>query len=156
MFCCKKSVEARVVNNALVVSSLDAKQPKVWRGEMSHVATASLELQEAQGKFRVVLKSAANAEGEEVISCPDKGAGLAAMKTITAALLAGEANAAIVRKGGFFRGFLKLVLYLFLFFVAMVLLVAIFVTPPQRPSGMPGVQGTKTGVLVPAEELFGK
>jgi hypothetical protein len=169
-----KNVDARIVNNALVVSFMTSDPPRVWRADMSGLASSTLELRETQpGKFHLVLKTSAGRE-EDISTFNDRMAASDAFRSVTEAMLRGEsaiasaaagpAAAPVVSgqpRGGFFKGVLKLFAWLLGIAAALVLALQIFST--VKPGGMsawsPGAHmpaGGKTGAPMSADKLFEK
>lgn len=148
--CCKKSCEAKVANGALVVSFLDADLPKVWRADLSHVASASFELREQQGKFRLVM-TRAGADAEEIAVFSDKARAVKTLEKLTRALMSSEAGGG---KTGFFRKLTKVVFWIIGIFFVLVILS--FVVGPKPAGQQMQTPAVKTGVPVPFDEAFGK
>lgn len=117
-------IDARVVDQALVASFMNAEPPKVWRADMKKLTTATLELRNDNGKYRLVM--IAQSGEEEVASFTDRDSGTAALQAVMNAMLApSSASAAIPvqraeKKGGFFRTLAKIVLVLVAIFVVLV------------------------------------
>lgn len=118
-------IDARVVDQALVASFMNAEPPKVWRADMKKLTTATLELRNDDGKYRLVM--IAQSGEEEVASFTDRDSGTAALQAVMQAMLtpgtssaATSAVATDKKKGGFFRTMLKVVLWMVAIFVAMV------------------------------------
>ncbi len=117
-------IDARVVDQALVASFMNAEPPKVWRADMKKLTTATLELRNDNGKYRLVM--IAQSGEEEVASFTDRDSGTAALQAVMQAMLSpGSSSAATTpvqekKKGGFFRTLLKVVLWMIAIFVAMV------------------------------------
>lgn len=162
MFCCKNKggFEARVVGGALIVSLTDNGLPRVWRGDLSHAASAVLEVQEQQGKFSLVLKSADKTESIAVFPAKDEAA--RAMRVVTDALLRGAAAPGQGGHAGTLRGlFGKILRFVFwLMALVAVLVVTLFALAPGK-GGEPDLQRVqvpqvRTGVPVPAEDMFGR
>lgn len=151
--CSKNTVDARIVNNALVVSLMGGEQPRVWRAEMAHMATASIELLEEGGKHKITLK---DKEGntQEVASFKDRREALDALSCITRAMMGGGEK---TRRSGWLGRIFKGAAFLLALFFAFALYVILFVVPsPMGPLPQSGAPATKTGVPVPADELFGQ
>jgi hypothetical protein len=149
--CSSKDVNAKVVNNALVVSFMASDPPRVWRADMSGLSTATLEVREGQpGKFRLVMKRGDGAE-EDISTFTDKASATGALKAVTDAMMSadeGTPAAGGTRRGG---GFRKAALWIGGIFVVLWLM-SHFSGPAAQRALPPGV---KTGTPVPAEQLFG-
>ena len=117
-------IDARVVDQALVASFMNAEPPKVWRADMKKLTTATLELRNDNGKYRLVM--IAQSGEEEVASFTDRDSGTAALQAVMNAMLAPSSTSAAIpvqqaeKKGGFFRTLAKIVLVLIAIFVALV------------------------------------
>jgi hypothetical protein len=155
-----RDLEARVVNNALVVSFLTADPPRVWRADMTGLSTATLEMREGTpGKFRLIMKTGAGKE-EEVSTFTDRETATNALRVVTAAMLGGEAGGSSggsvssgSSSGG---GMLKPALWIggvvvVLWFVMSGLAGALH--PGGSPHKLP--EGIKAGTAVPADKIFG-
>lgn len=168
----KPYVEAAIANGALVVSYLNGDHPRIWRGSMALASTAALELQEGDGKFRLLMK-VPGAPDEEVLVLNDRDSALAAFQAITAALMAGPATGGVViakPQGSLLGRFFKFVLWVFVLIVILLSIVNIVGNRVQLQGGLPtgpkmtlapGMKGppaapaVKTGTPMPADELFG-
>lgn len=120
------SIDARVIDQALVASFMNAEPPKVWRADMAKLTTATLELRSEAGRFRLVMIAQS---GEEEVACFNtKDEGTAALQAVMHAMISPATTAATpvaaapVKKGGFFRTLFKLAAWLFVIFVAIVIL----------------------------------
>lgn len=120
-------IDARVVDQALIASFMNAEPPKVWRADMKKLTTATLELRSDNGKYRLVM--IAQSGEEEVASFNERESGTAALQAVMQAMLspgtssASAAAAPVVqekKKGGFFRTLIKVILWMAAIFVAMV------------------------------------
>ncbi len=117
-------IDARVVDQALVASFMNAEPPKVWRADMKKLTTATLELRNDNGKYRLVM--IAQSGEEEVASFTDRDSGTAALQAVMNAMLAPSSTSAAIpvqqveKKGGFFRTLAKIILVLIAIFVALV------------------------------------
>lgn len=121
------AIDARVIDQALVASFMNAEPPKVWRADMAKLTTATLELRSDAGRFRLVMISQSGEE--EVASFNSKDDGTAALQAVMHAMLAPATTAATAapaaaapKKGGFFRSLFRLIMWLFVIFVAFVIL----------------------------------
>ena len=107
-----------------VASFMNAEPPKVWRADMKKLTTATLELRNDNGKYRLVM--IAQSGEEEVASFTDRDSGTAALQAVMNAMLAPSSTSAAIpvqqaeKKGGFFRTLAKIVLVLIAIFVALV------------------------------------
>jgi hypothetical protein len=159
--CSSKDLEARVVNNALVVSFLTADPPRVWRADMSGLASASLELREGTpGKFRLVMKTGAGKE-EDISTFTDKEAAHDALRAVTSAMLRGDgsssgsssASSAPSAGGGILKGVLWVVGVVVVLFIGAHLLVLAGGPGGGKRSHLPA--DVKQGTAVPADKIFG-
>ncbi|TAL33053.1 MAG: hypothetical protein EPN97_09650 [Alphaproteobacteria bacterium] len=158
MFGCSSSrgLDAKVVNNALVVSFLTADPPRVWRADMTGLATATLELREGQpGKFRLVMKTPGGKE-EDISTFTDRETAANALRCVTDAMLRGEggsSSSASTSAGG---GMMKRVFWIAI--VLLVLYLAVNVLANALHGGGGGRSlppGVKAGTAVPADKIFG-
>jgi hypothetical protein len=162
-----KDIDAKVVNNAMVVAFNSGDAPRVWRADMSHMQTATLEVRDAaeKGKFQLVLKSADN--DDVVGTFPNKEEAAAALRLMTAAMMEGEKTggaAAAPKQGNFFVSLLKWVVGAFVTIVFLVILMFLFGPHPGGRSlavqNYPGLNNgpppVKQGVPLPADQLFGE
>jgi len=96
----RKDIDAKVVNNALVVSLLGTDQPRVWRADMNGLSSATLEMRDdkEKGRFAVVIRRGACDE-EVIASFADKDSASYALEAMTEAMLNGENGS--VAAGGF-------------------------------------------------------
>lgn len=176
MFCCfgKKNsksglVEASVANGALVVTSKHADAPRVWRGTLAFTSTAVLEMQEGDGKFRLVMK-VAGAPVEEIIALSDRAAVQEAFENI-AHVLTQEHGKAIAAKRSVWRKLAAVIGWLCFLAVTLFLISAalvMFYGPSQQQVMMqmqngptpqyvaPAPEENKTGVPRPASDIFGE
>lgn len=162
-------VDARVVDQALVASFMNAEPPKVWRADMAKLNTATLELRSDAGRFRLVMITQGGEEDVAIFTTRDDGT--AALQAVMQAMLApfgavqasaapvaAAASAAPVKKGGFFKALFKLFLWLVAIVVALMILAGLFlgdktgqlisaINPGDAPIVAPGA-------AVPAEEFF--
>jgi hypothetical protein len=165
-------VDARVVDQALVASFMNAEPPKVWRADMAKLNTATLELRSDAGRFRLVMITQGGEEDVATFTTRDDGT--AALQAVMQAMLApsgvvqasaapvaaaaAATAAAPVKKGGFFKWLFKLVLWLVAIFVALMILAGLFlgdktgqlisaINPGDAPIVAPGT-------AVPADEFF--
>ena len=158
MFGCSnsKDVEARVVNNALIVKLLTADPPRVWRADMTGLATATLELREGQpGRFRLVMKTGAGKE-EDISTFSDREAATNALRIVTDAMLQGDGGGGIVSSGSSGGGMLRPALWV----VGIVAVVWFFggalAGALHNAGGMHKLPADiKQGTAVPADKIFG-
>lgn len=121
-------IDARVIDQALVASFMNAEPPKVWRADMAKLTTATLELRSEAGRFRLVM--IAQSGEEDVAVFNSKEDGTAALQAVMHAMLAPAVTVAGVaapvatekKKGGFFRSLLRLLMWFFVIFVAVFIL----------------------------------
>jgi hypothetical protein len=145
-----QKVEARISDGALVVAFTGGTAPRLWRGDLAHIASSVFEVMQKNGKFFVVMKASGNTE--EIGMFDDGASATRALEVIMAAL----AGKPCARPSGFFKKLLKAVFYLFLVAVAGLILLVLFVPPPTAvQTGMPA-PAIQQGVPVPADQLFGK
>lgn len=171
MFSSKTQLKASVVDSALVVSFQSGKEPRVWRIDMGQFLSAALEIKEQQGRYVVIMKPGSG-PAEEVGVFNDRKKAVEVVNTITDALLRGKEMPVLPKKsGGFFWGFLKFILMLFLIAVAAFLVWAKqhkpvnmgdYIAPPPAaetgamPSPAPEAAPTlPAGVPVPADQAIG-
>ncbi len=159
MFGCSSSrdLDAKVVNNALIVSFLTADPPRVWRADMTGLSTATLELREGQpGRFRLVMRTGAGKE-EDISTFADKVTATNALRVVTNAMLRGDgaASSASVSVGASAGGgFLKVLMWLGAVLVA-IWLVLHALAGGGHGGGRELPAGVKPGTAVPADKLFG-
>lgn len=159
MFGCSSSrgLDAKVVNNALVVSFLTADPPRVWRADMTGLATATLELREGQpGKFRLVMKTPGGKE-EDISTFTDRETAANALRAVTEAMLRGESGGSpsSAAQGGFT---MKRVLWIAGILLALYLVVQVLANALHNAGGGRGGSlppGVKAGTAVPADKIFG-
>jgi hypothetical protein len=160
MFGCSSSrdLDAKVVNNALVVSFLTADPPRVWRADMTGLATATLELREGQpGKFRLVMKTPGGKE-EDISTFTDRETAANALRCVTDAMLRGEggnssASSASTSSGG---GVMKKVFWITVVALVLYLIVQVLGNALHGGGGGRGLPpGVKAGTAVPADKIFG-
>ncbi|MBI1215087.1 MAG: hypothetical protein GC185_04620 [Alphaproteobacteria bacterium] len=169
-----KDIDAKVVNNAMVVAFNTGDTPRVWRADMSHMKTATLEVRSdkpEKGKYQLVLKSADNDDVVETFA--DKEQAAAALRLMSEAMMKGDsalaaaAQPAAPGKGGFFRGVFKLVVAFVLVVVLYLGLKFVFISQVLAPrmgdpgqAGYPGIKNgpapLKEGVPLPPDQLFGQ
>lgn len=120
-------IDARVVDQALVASFMNAEPPKVWRADMNKLTTATLELRSEEGRYRLVMISPTGEE--DVASFNDRESGTAALQAVMQAMLSPASStvtatpvAAPKKKGGFFRTLLKVILWMVALFVTLVVI----------------------------------
>ncbi|MEZ0225481.1 MAG: hypothetical protein ACAH83_13070 [Alphaproteobacteria bacterium] len=161
MFGCSSSrgLDAKVVNNALVVSFLTADPPRVWRADMTGLATATLELREGQpGKFRLVMKTGGGKE-EDISTFSDRETATNALRAVTDAMLQGESGGSgLSASSGAGGGMTKKILWAAVIFVVLYLIVqllagALHGAGGGRSGSLP--TGVKAGTAVPADKIFG-
>lgn len=158
--------DARVVDGAMIASFMGAEPPKVWRADMNSLASATFEMQQADGLFHVVMTSGGNKEN--IVAFADKEGAtqalqalMAAMMTPTGTTAAGIAAPVAEKKSGGFAGFikklLKLAAWLIGLFIIFVLL-SMLVMPKLMGVVMPdrGLTKVQQGAPIPADELFGE
>ncbi len=165
MFACtSKDVDAKVVGSALVVS-FSGEQPKVWRADMSGLATATLEIRDAGGKSSVILNKSGQPE-EVIATYPDRESAAHAHKMITRAMLRGDVQAGGNQGNGTLWRVVKWGLaIIFLLFVLDTASTAVrnYMAGGNAQPARPTMQGTelgrnpyaKPGEPVPADQLFG-
>jgi hypothetical protein len=153
--CSSRDLDARVVNNALVVSFMTADPPRVWRADMTGLSTATLELREGQpGKFRLVMKTGGGKE-EDISTFADRETAANALRTVTDAMLRGDDGGGPVRsRSSSGRGFLKPVLWIAGILFVLYLIInglagAMHIAQHSLPAGV------KPGTAVPADKIFG-
>lgn len=121
---CKKKqaslVEAGIANGALVVSYTGADNPRIWRGSMALASTATVELQEAPGAWRVLMKAPGVPE-EEILLLKDKAVALEAFQAITRVLMSGAPAAAAPRRRGFLGWIWRLIVWIFVAALVVIL-----------------------------------
>lgn len=163
-----QQIDARVVDQALVASFMNAEPPKVWRADMAKLTTATLELRSEGGAYRLVL--IAPSGEEEVARFTERDAGTAALQAVMQAMLTPSASVSSAgaaapapapqKKGGFFRGLIKFVLWLVALFVALVIVGGLLFSQKsgQMLSTMnfEGARGLTEGQQAPADDYFGK
>ncbi|MDP2205321.1 MAG: hypothetical protein Q8K65_03355 [Alphaproteobacteria bacterium] len=164
-------VDARVVDQALVASFMNAEPPKVWRADMAKLNTATLELRSDAGRFRLVMITQGGEEDVALFTTRDDGT--AALQAVMHAMMgppstsapaavtsgaAAAPAAAPVKKGGFFKWLLKLFLWLVAIFVTLMILAGLFLSDKTgqlisaiNPGDAPIVA---PGTAVPADEFF--
>lgn len=157
--------DARVVDGAMIASFMGAEPPKVWRADMNSLASASFEMQQADGLFHVVMTSGGNKEN--IVAFADKEGATHALQALMAAMMtpvgtttvpAGTAAPTAEKKsGGFFKKLLKLVAWLIGLFIIFTLL-SMLVMPKLMNVVMrdPGLTKVQQGAPIPADELFGE
>lgn len=162
MFGCSsssKDVEARVVNNALIVKLLTADPPRVWRADMTGLATATLELREGQpGRFRLVMKTGGGKE-EDISTFADRETATNALRVVTDAMLQGDGGTSSgghVSQGSSGGGILRPALWI----VGIVAVVWLFggalLGALHNSGGMHKLPtDIKQGTAVPADKIFG-
>jgi len=105
-----KDIDAKVVDGAMVVAFNAGDTPRVWRADIGHMKTATLEVRGAKGKHQLVLKSG---ETDDVVGdFTDKEQAAAALRLLTDALMKGEgasAAAAPAAKSGVFGTLFKVI-----------------------------------------------
>ena len=148
--CSSKKVNARIVNNALVVSFLGMEPPKVWRADLAQVSNATLEIRAGQGKHTLIVKNGTGS-AEDIVSFPDKDSARDALLVITGALL--EVEGAVSNKPGFFANLFRWIGRLLIVIVVLMILLIMFGPSPKKTAENSAV---KTGAPVPAEQLLGQ
>ncbi|MFN7113982.1 MAG: hypothetical protein ACK4PK_06450 [Alphaproteobacteria bacterium] len=161
-------VDARVVDQALVASFMNAEPPKVWRADMAKLNTATLELRSDAGRFRLVMITQGGEEDVAIFTARDDGT--AALQAVMQAMMGGASvqtaaapaaaavQAAPVKKGGFFKGLFKLFLWLVAIVVALMILAGLFLGDKTGQlisvinSGSAPV--VAPGTAIPADEFF--
>lgn len=161
----KTSVDARIVDGAMIASFMGAEPPKVWRADMKSISTATFEMKEEAGAFHVVMR--AGDQAENIAAFPSRDGATDALQALMAAMLApigttsATAAADTAPKKSFFKRFLRFVFKLafWLFAIAFVLWLTMMYFGPKIV-GMamkdPGVTKVQQGTPVPADELFGQ
>ena len=161
----QKDVDAKIVNNALVVSLLGTDQPRVWRADMTGLSSATLDVLEEKGKYSVVLRRN-GASPESIVTFSDKDSANYALRTLSDAMLKGETQS-VITGGGAFGTLLRTIIIIGIVFGLGSVVLGHLFTPPagevssgsRVPIPAPGKSsGSKveTGKPVPAEQLFGK
>jgi hypothetical protein len=162
-------VDARVVDQALVASFMNAEPPKVWRADMAKLNTATLELRSDAGRFRLVMITQGGEEDVAIFTARDDGTaalqavmqammGGASVQTAAAPAAAAAVQAAPVKKGGFFKGLFKLFLWLVAIFVTLMILAGLFLG--DKTGQMISVISSGSapvvapGTAIPADEFF--
>lgn len=160
-----KDVDAKVVGSALVVA-FTGDQPKVWRADMSGLATATLELRDAGGKSSVILNKSGQPE-EVIATYADRESAAHAHKVITRAMLRGDVQAGAGQGNGVIWRVMKWVIAIvFLLFLIDTMSAAVrnYMAGGGNPNpARPTMDGTemgrnpyaKPGEPVPADQLFG-
>lgn len=163
MFCSSKknSIQAVVSGDALVVSFLSADTPRVWRGEFGQFLTSFVDIQEAQGKFNLVMRRG-NGSVEEICSFKTKEAAEQALAVVSDALLNGGSGKACSsrKKGGWLKRIFKFILFLLVLFFAVTYANARYhfvqradtSAPTATDSGKP----IQPGVPTNADDILGK
>jgi hypothetical protein len=148
--------EAKVTNGALVVSFTGEGLPKVWRAEIGHLSSTAFELKDAQDKTALVMKTPQNTE--EVFAFSDKASAAAGLQAITQALFSDThaGGSAPARKSGFFGKLFKTLFFSALALICVAVLVTVSKTKPLDLGAGVAPSAVKTGVPVPADEMFGK
>jgi hypothetical protein len=161
----KTSVDARIVDGAMIASFMGAEPPKVWRADMKSLATSTFEMKEDAGAFHVVMR--AGDQAETIAAFPSRDGATDALQALMTAMLtpvgttAAAAGADTAPKKSFFKRFLRFVfkLALWLFGIAFILWLTVMLFGPKIV-GMamkdPGVTKVQQGTPVPADELFGQ
>jgi hypothetical protein len=164
MFGCStnRDLDAKVVNNALVVSFLTADPPRVWRADMTGLSTATLELREGQpGRFRLVMRTG-NGKEEDISTFADKQTATDALRVVTNAMLRGEGGSAggspsyyaAPSSGSSLGGTaLKIVVWFGAVLVAIWLVLHALSGGGHAGRELPA--GVKPGAAVPADKIFG-
>jgi hypothetical protein len=153
-------VEARVAGGALVVSIAGGDAPKVWRADLSRLSAAAFELKDGGGETALVLKTPEGAE--TVHAFQSRAEAVAGLQAVTLALFAQPAPslAAHAKPSGFWGRLLKTIFYFLAALISVVLLWALLQTSTPGPGGLPPpspqAKDGKTGVPLPAEQMFGK
>jgi hypothetical protein len=162
MFGCSSSrdLEARVVNNALIVSFLTADPPRVWRADMTGLATATLELREGTpGKFRLVMKTGPGKE-EDISVFTDRETATNALRVVTSAMLSGDAGGS---SGGSYSmssassggGFLKPALWTVGIVAVLWFIGGAMINAAHMGAAHKLPADVKAGTAVPADKIFG-
>lgn len=144
--CCKKQVDAKIVDDALVVSFTATDVPKLWRTELRRIAGASLEIRLESGKHHLIVKSGDTTEAIAVFN--DKKSAADALSAITAELMKGGKR----NQSGFFKFLFKWFIRLTLLAIALFLL-AILLTPGQTGNGFSS--DAPIGIPMPADQMLG-
>ena len=162
----EKDVDAKIVNNALVVSRLGTDQPRVWRADMTGLSSATLDVMEEKGKYSVVLRRN-GAAPESIVTFNDKDSASYALRTLSDAMLKGEARGVIQGGGGVFGTLLRTLVVVGIVLGLGSLVVSHLFTPPATdvstssrvpiPAlGKSSGSKVESGKPVPADQLFGK
>lgn len=153
-----KDIEARLVNNALVVSLLGEAQPRVWRADMSGLPSATFELREDGDKKRFsVVMTRRHGDEETVVSYGDRDSAAYALSALTDAMLDGYAGAA--GAGSAFK-------YVIVTAIVLIGILFLLFSPSSSPSTTRGAgagritpmatnPNVKPGEPIPADKLFG-
>lgn len=169
MKCCnpKTTVEAKVANGALIVSFPASTPPRIWRRNLGHAASLVTEIREDGGKNVLIMSDAANGTVETIGTFPDKDAALVAWKAVSSALLNGDvsvfthpAQPSSCKVRSFLGRIIRLGLWLIALAVAVLVIAFMFMplNPGMVSNDMPTKAppaAVKTGVPVPADQLFG-
>jgi hypothetical protein len=149
----KNSIQVGVDGNTLVLSFLPIGEQKVWRADMGQSQKSIFAVKDALNKFTLTLKTDGGAE-EEITSFDDRKQAVEALQSIAGALLSGGNVMQAPKKGGWFKKLLKLAAALVLIF----LLLSVWAKIEQTDGINDAIQApaVKTGVPVPADQLFGK
>jgi len=175
----RKDIDAKVVNNTLVVSFLGTDQPRVWRGDMGGLSSATLELLDNKTSFSVVLKrGGANAGADETIATfKDRDSATDTLRIVTNAMMRGDgatlvttANGTVVAasgapSGSFVGGLVKTLLVVAIVVGLIGLVINHLFTPPDLTAGNMRVKppvstkagapaAGKTGEPVSADKFF--
>ncbi|MDE1151839.1 MAG: hypothetical protein PW788_04800 [Micavibrio sp.] len=182
MFANKRNdIDAKVVNNTLVVSFLGTDQPRVWRGDMGGLASATLELRDDKTSFSVVLRrtGAAAPADETIATFKDRESATDTLRIVTNAMMRGDGTtlvttasgtvvaAAAPTSGSFFGGLVKTLLVVAIViglvgFVIMHLFTAPDLSasggritlPSAAKAGAAAAGGAKKGEPVSADSFF--
>ena len=165
MFGCSSSanrdLDAKVVNNALIVSFMTADPPRVWRADMTGLATATLELREGQpGRFRLVMKTSAGKE-EDISTFNDKQTATDALRVITSAMLRSDGGSSSFSSGSSSGassggGFLKPAIYVVVAVFVIWFIGGALMNAAHMGGGMHKLPSDiKQGTAVPADKIFG-
>ena len=149
----KNAIKANLVDNALVVSSLSGKEPRVWRIDMGQFLSAALQIEEKQGEFSLMIKPG-NGAAEEIGVFSDRKKAHEALQLVTDALLRGRENQPHSKAGCWFRKILKFALLLLV--VLAVLVVWGKAHRPVNQNDVVNAPAVQTGVPTPADQMFGK
>ena len=162
----KDSLNASIVDNALVISSLSEGEPRALRVDMGKFISSALEIKENQGKFFLVVKPNDMA-AEEIGVYNNKKKATEALQIIVDAMLRGSNPTPPEKTGGVFMALFKFVCFILLMgivFICVISITSFIVNRPllnqssvvNTPSAITKEQtpSVPTGVPVPAEQVL--